>query len=196
MKNALAASAFVSLALALSPASAVATPCNGADMPPTGSQDPVATAALVCLVNGERARHGLRQLKVSASLKTAASRYAGRLVDERFYSHVDPAGGTVERRVRASGYLTGAWAWGLGENLAWGSGSRSTPDATLAAWLASPAHRTNLLMPDWREIGIGQAAGNPWGNLGATWAAEFGERIAKPKPAKRKHRKPKRRSHR
>ena len=32
-----------------------------------------------------------------------------------------------------------------GENLAWGTGSQGTARAIVAAWLASPEHRANLL---------------------------------------------------
>ncbi len=51
--------------------------------------------------------------------------------------------------------------WTVGENLAWGTDSLSSPGAIMAAWMASPGHRTNILTADYREIGIGAVAGVP-----------------------------------
>jgi uncharacterized protein YkwD len=48
----------------------------------------------------------------------------------------------------------------MAENLAWGAGSRGTPAAIVQAWLASPHHRANLLLPRFRHIGIGSAHGS------------------------------------
>jgi uncharacterized protein YkwD len=39
--------------------------------------------------------------------------------------------------------------------------------------MASPGHRANILNPDYREIGLGLAAG---GKYGAYWTQEFGAR--------------------
>ena len=41
--------------------------------------------------------------------------------------------------------MRGARAWTVGENLAWGSGRRSTPREIVAAWMNSPGHRANIL---------------------------------------------------
>jgi uncharacterized protein YkwD len=46
-----------------------------------------------------------------------------------------------------------------GENLAWGTGSAGTARAIVAAWLASPEHRANLLRPSFRRIGVGDLLG-------------------------------------
>jgi hypothetical protein len=44
------------------------------------------------------------------------------------------------------------------------------------SWMNSPGHRQNILNPDYRELGIGIAAGNPGARngLGATYVNEFG----------------------
>jgi uncharacterized protein YkwD len=182
MKTALLASAASLLVLGFSPGLAAASTCPDSGRLPVANGDRGTAAAVVCLVNQERAKARRRPLKVNASLTAAAAKYSVRMVAEGFYSHTDPRGQTVEQRVRAAGYLRGAWIWGLGENLAWGSGPKASPQSIVAAWMASPAHRADILISDWTHIGVGVAAGNPYGgNLGATYAAEFGTRSAKPK---------------
>ena len=57
-------------------------------------------------------------------------------------------------RVGATGYV---WAR-LVENLAVG---QRTPEEVVAAWLASPAHRANVLDPAVTELGLGRADGGP-----------------------------------
>ena len=44
---------------------------------------------------------------------------------------------------------------GRGENLAWGSGSRSTPSSIVRAWMASDGHRANILSAAFRDIDHG-----------------------------------------
>jgi uncharacterized protein YkwD len=46
-----------------------------------------------------------------------------------------------------------------GENLAWGTGDAGTARAIVAAWLASPEHRANLLRPSFRRAGVGDLSG-------------------------------------
>ena len=46
-----------------------------------------------------------------------------------------------------------------GENLAWGTGDESTARAIVAAWLASPEHRANLLRRSFRRTGVGDLIG-------------------------------------
>jgi uncharacterized protein YkwD len=54
-----------------------------------------------------------------------------------------------------------------GENLAWGTGSLGGAHAIVAAWLASPEHRANLLRPSFRRVGVGDVAGTFQGHSGA-----------------------------
>ncbi len=163
------------------PTVAAANPCVATQTAPLITQDPGTRAAIVCLINAERARAHLPALKVNRSLTAGASAYSARMVAARFFAHIDPRGGTLTSRARASGYIKGAAIWGLGENLAWGAGSRSTPSRVVAEWMASPGHRANILERSWREVGVGVAMGNPVsGTGGATFAVEFGTRRANP----------------
>jgi len=152
----------------LPPASA----CPGSD---SASLTPSAeTATMHCLVEWVRARHGLSglrersQLDRSSSMRAAAIRRCGQL------SHTPCGQAFIQPFVRV-GYLRRRGT--VGENLAWGSGSLGSPRATLAAWLASPEHRANLLGRAWRDCGISLARGRLFGNAGASlWILQFGRR--------------------
>ncbi len=55
----------------------------------------------------------------------------------------------------------------LGENLAWGSGIEGSARAIVAAWLASPDHRANLLSPRFSRVGLGEVETRFLGTDGA-----------------------------
>jgi uncharacterized protein YkwD len=164
------------------PASAVAdTPsCPMAGEPPVARTREQAAAAVVCLVNRERARRDLPPLRQQPRLERAAERYSRDMVRRRFFSHTSPEGASVAERLRAVAYVRGARAWAVGETLAWGTGDLATPTAIVNAWLDSPRHRRVLLAPRYREVGVGAVPGVPLdvggGLPGATYAAELGVR--------------------
>ncbi|HWC25664.1 MAG TPA: CAP domain-containing protein, partial [Solirubrobacteraceae bacterium] len=88
---------------------------------------------------------------------------------------------TLTSRVRGgTSYLRGRLAsWSLGENIAWGSGERATPQEIVRAWMRSPGHRRNILERRFRNIGIGVATGAPGdvsGRPAATYTTDFGQR--------------------
>ena len=135
-------------------------------------------AAILCLLNAQRAAHGLPALSANRSLQRAASRFAHAMVRHRFFSHVSPGGSTPTSRVARTSYLRGASTWALGEDIAWGSGTDATPAAIVAAWMASAPHRRNILDPGFRDVGIGVRRGAPARGVrgGATYVADFGAR--------------------
>jgi uncharacterized protein YkwD len=165
-------------AMAVAPAasSAAARPCPGAHLTPSAAHAAKVRAATVCLVNRQRARHGLRRLRTHRSLAHAARNYARQMVAQRFFAHVSPAGSTMPQRIKRTNYLRSAHGWTLGENIAWGSGRSATPAQIVSAWMRSPGHRRNILDPRYRELGIGIAIGAPTGGSGATYVNEFGRR--------------------
>ncbi len=161
------------------PASASAADCPGADLP-AGSSDTIAVrSAVVCLTNVERANAGLAALVPEGRLEAAAQAYSGLLVREQFFAHVTPGGSALTDRLKA--YTE--WSR-VGENLAWGEGSRGTPRAIVVAWMASPSHRTNVLGVHFEEIGVGMVPGTPIGSdrSGATYTAEYGSRASDAPP--------------
>lgn len=134
--------------------------------------------ASVCLINRARARRGLPRLRINPKLSRAARRHTRDMVRRNYFSHYSPRGGDIVARTRRTGYLSGHFSWIVGENIAWGSGSRATPRSVVHAWLRSPGHRRNILNPRYRELGIGVVAAAPAHTRlpAATYTTTFGGR--------------------
>jgi uncharacterized protein YkwD len=143
--------------------------------PATGTLGAIGEATL-CLLNGVRTDRGLPRLTADARLASAATAYAGDLVAGQYFSHAGRDGSDLLTRIVRSGYPPGDAGYALGENLAWGTGPLATPASIMQAWMRSAGHRHNILNPEFREVGIGVAPGNPAARngLGATYATEFG----------------------
>jgi uncharacterized protein YkwD len=116
-------------------------------------------SGLLQAVNQTRAAHGLRPLRIDTTLVRAARSHAVEMLRGNYFSH-----GAFHSRMVAF-HVRGPQA---GENLAWGNGSYAQPATIIGEWLASPAHRANLLRPGWTRIGIGLATGTFLGNGGST----------------------------
>jgi uncharacterized protein YkwD len=157
-------------------ARAAAAHCPGKHAVPTTTTLRRAARATLCLLNAQRRAHGLRTVSPNGTLRRSARRYAKAMVAGQFFSHVSPAGQTLGARV--SRYIRGADGWAYGENLAWGAGSRATPQQIMKAWMGSPGHRANILSGRWRHIGIGIAPGAPVAGVGtaASYVTHFGWR--------------------
>jgi uncharacterized protein YkwD len=160
---------------------AFASACPGADVTPNAQNIATARSATLCLLNKQRASFGLARLRAHRQLQVAAQSYAGDMVRGGFFSHVSPSGSTLEQRIRqGTRYLAGALRYQIGENIAWGQGVLAKPSAIVAAWMASPGHRANILRGAFREIGIGIAPGAPMAGLAGdpavTYTNEFGTR--------------------
>jgi uncharacterized protein YkwD len=129
-------------------------------------------AAVACLVNAERVARGLVAVEPASALELSARRHAADMVARRYFAHVSPSRGTVDKRARRAGYLTGP-CWVLGEDLGWAPPAVATAEAVVAAWMASPKHRAVILDPSFRDIGIGLVQRAPAGE-GATFVLELG----------------------
>jgi uncharacterized protein YkwD len=132
--------------------------------------------AVLCLINAERRKHGLRPLKGNARLRRAADRHSGDMVSRHYFAHQSPSGGDVVSRARAARYITPRKAWQVAENIAWGSGRLGTPSAIVEAWMNSAGHRANILDGGLREAGVGVSARTPSGDGGGTYTMVFGRR--------------------
>ncbi len=163
-----------SFALA-APASALADCAGGDAVPDAGNLTAVGQTTL-CLLNAERAAHGLTGLSEDARLTGASSAYSARMVAEQFFDHVGPDGSTLIGRLTAVGYIDDSADWSAGENIAWGQGDLATPRSIVAAWMNSPGHRANILNGDYTQIGLGLAIGSPVDAVwGATYTTDFGD---------------------
>jgi uncharacterized protein YkwD len=162
-------------ALGASPARAQAPAACASATDPLGSA-PSATveAAVVCLVNVARSAARLGPVHTAAALELSAQRHAADMIARGYFAHVSPSGGTVDKRARRAGYLTGP-CWALGEDLGWAPSAVASAQAVVAAWMESPRHRSVILDPDFRDIGIGLLTKAPTADgVGATFVLELG----------------------
>jgi uncharacterized protein YkwD len=155
-------------------AKAASAACTDATLAPSAATGPRIARATLCLLNAERRARGLGALRDDSRLDRAAAGHTTDMLRRRYFDHTSPAGSTLVSRLTSVRYISSSIAWSVGENLAWGSGSASTPRATVAGWMASAGHRANILNRDYRDIGFGVAAGTPRGGRGATYTTEFG----------------------
>ena len=127
--------------------------CAGSWLRPVPANEAEVRAATVCLVNAERARHGLIALGQNARLRRAAEAHSLDMARRKFFEHRTPDGVETAARIVRQGYPPIL----VGENLAWGELAHSTPANMIALWMKSPGHRANVLQPGYREIGVGLA---------------------------------------
>lgn len=155
----LSASAIAVLVLAAGPAHAA--DCPYADAQPGQATPDQVDQATVCLVNQQRAAAGLAPLAVSAPLADTATKYAGYMVANQHFDHIDLAGHDVTDRVAADApSLADSWTT-LGENLGWGTGTMSTARSIVNGWMGSPEHRANVLGASYNSVGVGIDDGAP-----------------------------------
>ena len=149
--------------------------CASAAANPSSNNLRPVSAAIICLLNQERAAHGLGPLHNNPKLGRASKGMAKLMVKQRFFAHDTPGGKSLLDRVKPTGYVKGSWQ--LGENLAWGSGALATPRSIVNGWMHSPGHRANILHGAFRDIGIGVRLGAPQQGLsgGATYVTDFGK---------------------
>jgi hypothetical protein len=126
-------------------------------------------ARVLDLVNVERVKAGVPPLVANERLADSAAKYALYLGQAGFFSHVGPDGSTLITRNMKAGYREPLW---LGENIAAGFNS---PEVTVSAWMNSLPHRSNILDPNFAEVGIAdvEVPGSPYGHY---WVQEFGMR--------------------
>jgi uncharacterized protein YkwD len=163
------------------PAAASAA-CAGEELEVSDQNTVALEESILCLINERRASSGVGPVRLNAKLAQAASRHSNDMVSQGFFSHTSPGGGTFISRIASTGYTRGARSWLVGENLAWGSGSLSTPANLVEAWMESPAHRANLLRGRFREVGLSGVRGTPSDSgdqTGVTVSSEYGYRAVK-----------------
>jgi uncharacterized protein YkwD len=136
-----------------------------------------ARRAILCLTNYARDRSGLRRLTSSALLdRTGVDRLQANVRCGEF-SHT-PCGSPFGDAFAP--YVARARSFRIGENIAWGVGDDATPRLTMDSWLRSPEHRSNILSPVFRELGVGYlpAVTLQGSSDSALWSQEFGVRSA------------------
>jgi uncharacterized protein YkwD len=163
----------------ISAGAASAADCGPVNAQVTGLSEAQMESSIACLINDERASYGLQPVTPNSELRQAALSHSNEMISESYFEHTSPAGLTFMSRIEATGYMNGARTWTVGENLVWGTGPLSTPQALVTAWMNSPPHRENLLRPTYRELGVAAVAGTPVSGkdlTGVTVSSEYGYR--------------------
>ena len=163
-----------SAAVALPATASAATSCPGAGRSPAQLGPGAARAATLCLLNRERAAHGLRALRFDGRLTRAAQGHSNDMVAHRYFAHESRSGSPFSARIKHTGWTRHRRSWTVGENIAWGTRGRATPRSIVASWMHSAGHRANILNGRFHVIGIGIATGTPNGGGGATYSTDFG----------------------
>jgi uncharacterized protein YkwD len=167
---------------AVVPAVAPAEPCADTTTMPDATNVERIRASVLCLVNEQRSANGLVPLTDNIQLRAAAQAHSDDMVGSAYFAHVTPDGTDFDARIFAAGYADAAhpMTWDiLAENIAWGADVIATPARTVENWMASPAHRSNILDARLRESGIGVSLGAPDAVItgpAATYTQDFGTR--------------------
>lgn len=150
--------------------------CTDGDLLATAANLDRVRAATFCLVDQQRAAHGLAPLRDDPVLDAAAQSHSADMVAGDYFDHAAPDGSGPLDRVLAAGFAGLDGSLGVAENIATASGSLATPAATVADWMASPGHRANILGA-YSSAGIGVVAATPAllgsGGQGATYTEDF-----------------------
>ncbi len=130
---------------------------EAADAPTPGTLGPGRIeTALVVEMNKVRAERGRTPLRVSAALRTPARAQSRYLLATGQLTHDGPDGSPFWTRLVDAGFPRDRW---MAENLAQlGGCDASTARQTVRMWMNSPGHRTNLLNPRYRWVGVGSAS--------------------------------------
>jgi uncharacterized protein YkwD len=116
------------------------------------------------LTNEERKKAGVPVLATNLKLQAAAIQHAKNMANQETLAHELDEKGPSDR-VREQKYEFRA----LAENIAEG---QKTPAEVIKSWMGSEGHRTNLLNPDYTEIGLGIAESAQGTRY---WAQVFGK---------------------
>ena len=142
-------------------------PAAGAGADSAGRRTTSLEAALLQEVNAVRAARGLSSLKRSGGLSRAADLHTVAMLKAGVFAHEIPGAPSLEQRLTRF-YVGDRHAWSAGENLGLFGPAQPSARSVVAAWLASPPHRANLLAKGWRDAGISvRFAPIPGGRLGA-----------------------------
>lgn len=119
---------------------------------PAPAPTPAVSVAADCIArtNVERANAGLAPVKLDSRVQAAAQGHSNYQASISTMTHTGAGGSTAGTRITAQGYTWKAY----GENVAAGQGSCAS---VMAAWMASPHHRDNILNPAYVDIGVAAA---------------------------------------
>lgn len=124
---------------------------QGMDLSPVISNQQEGTLSILGIVsytNSERAKRSLPSLKIDKELTASAETKLQDMFQNQYFEHISPSGASVSDLVTKAGYQYIV----VGENLA--LGLFAGDDQVVAAWMASPGHKRNILDVRYQDIGV------------------------------------------
>ena len=136
-------------------------------------------SAMLKLISHARTSRGLHALSSYDALHQAALSHSADMIRHDYFAHSSLGGAGVSARARQAGYGTSGWSqWTVGEVIAWGCGTRGTPQTVFKAWMHSSLHRSIILGRQWRDVGVGCARGTFKGISGVVmYTVDVGRRV-------------------
>jgi uncharacterized protein YkwD len=148
--------------------------CANANRSAGTASIPALRAAVVCLINQQRASHHLPALSADIRLDTSAQRWSNAMVAHHVFTH----GTNFAARISSAGYRWSA----AGENIATGY---RTPRQVVRAWMDSAGHCENILSPTYGSVGTGinRHGVRGYASRPATWTQDFALALGDPAPS-------------
>ncbi|MCF7865662.1 MAG: hypothetical protein K9M11_04110 [Candidatus Pacebacteria bacterium] len=128
---------------------------NGELLPVISNEEEheLTVSGIISATNFERKKAGLPDLIKDPQLSKSAEIKLQDMFQKQYFQHVSPSGDSVSDVVRKTGYEYIV----VGENLALGVFSGDSQ--VVAAWMASPGHKKNILDSRYQEIGLAVGQG-------------------------------------
>lgn len=136
-----------------------------------GTASSIAIGELLDDTNAARKEAGLEPLVLNQQLTQAASLKAEDMLENNYWAHTSPSGVTPWKWYEDVEYQYNI----AGENLAKNYPSAA---ATVAAWMASPTHRENILRAEFKDVGFAVTDGTLDGKDTVLIVAEYGSPIS------------------
>jgi uncharacterized protein YkwD len=147
---------FVALAAAPGTTDALAA-CPHANAHPHTTSLANLRKAMRCLVNKKRVQHGRDKLTNNSHLAGAAQRHTKVMLRKDCFVHHCPGEPGLRKRIKRSGYRTGADHYKFAEDL----GFDHTPRRMMRRLMHDSYNRGNILGRHWCDIGVGAGWGAP-----------------------------------
>ncbi|MEX1111829.1 MAG: CAP domain-containing protein [Candidatus Andersenbacteria bacterium] len=128
----------------------------------------ITTARITQLTNAERTEAGLPALTTNSKLAAAAKEKGEHMLAEDYFAHISPSGVTPWFWIQKHGYAYQV----AGENLAI---DFTEAEDVVAAWIASPSHKDNIMHPAYTETGIAVVSGEFQGGTSIIVVHMFGK---------------------
>ncbi|HEY3380884.1 MAG TPA: CAP domain-containing protein [Vicinamibacterales bacterium] len=125
----------------------------------TAAEDAVANLEfhVFLLTNQQRSARNLAALVASEPLSEVARGHSREMLARNFFDHRTPEGVGPAQRLAQRGLRYDAWA----ENIFMSTGGSADPSQLasmiVGGWMSSESHRSNILQPDFRFLGVGAA---------------------------------------